>query len=226
MTGRVALLLGCLLLAACPGDTGGAPPPPAGGSTPEGEGAEPRPAPPPFEDWYPTAVSPPKGLDWACPLTPLPRDLAGIPPGDHRYLNHTFSLILEASKAKIVMLNAIYAYVTKHGEKVDLEAKHAAYEREMTRLLPRIRAEEPPAGLAEFRDLLVGAIELQRDFFIRSLRAARDGQTWEEVMAVPQEEQGTKKLLLAYRILERRYGGWPSTTQQSLRSHLKALDLL
>src|SRR6185436_6475395 len=56
------------------------------------------------EEAYPADITPPAGTRYPCALTALPRELPGIPPADHAYINRAYAVILRATHAKLVVL--------------------------------------------------------------------------------------------------------------------------
>src|SRR5690242_8831494 len=61
----------------------------------------------PAEDAYPADITPPAGTSYPCALTALPRDLPGVPQAERAYINHTYTRILRATQAKLVLLKAL-----------------------------------------------------------------------------------------------------------------------
>src|SRR6266568_7440246 len=59
------------------------------------------------EDACPADTTPPAGTRYPCALTALPRALPGIPEGDRTYVNRTYTRILRATQAKLVLLKAL-----------------------------------------------------------------------------------------------------------------------
>lgn len=217
---RLALFL-CLICLGCPGKPGGktAAEEPSDGQTktaasPDRETADP----------YPTSVAPPAGLQWPTPLTALPRDLPGVPAGDHRFLKHTFAAVLAASRAKLIMLNGLLAY-TKAGKRdVDLPRMLAGYVDATVAARKALAGLTAPAGLDVFVKLLLNALGHQEQYFKKSVRLALSGKGW-KVLKLPESARASLKLNQAYELLHKRYAQSAPTTLESLKSHLKVLDI-
>jgi hypothetical protein len=171
------------------------------------------------DDAYPADVSPPPGLQYPCALEALPRDPVGIPDSDRRYINHTYSRILRATRAKLVVLDALY----NDPARVADETEH--YQQTVAGLLTRLRTEPPPRGLADFRDDVVAAVELQSAFFAKAAQLRRSGTSMDEVMALPEGRAASGRLLAAWSKMEGRYPTWDQATKDSIYHHLCALDL-
>ena len=60
-----------------------------------------------FENWYPADITPPKGTQYPCALTALPKNLSGVPAVDREFINHVYALILRAVQAKLVVMKHI-----------------------------------------------------------------------------------------------------------------------
>ena len=117
--------------------------------------------------WYPISVDPPRGTKYPCDLTALPNDLPGIPRADVPWFDHTFTLILEAVHAKLILLEAYRVNemgVTLPGKRVD--ALHATYRKKIVRILEGLAAETPPnKTLSAFRQQVTQALQLQLTYF-------------------------------------------------------------
>ncbi len=232
-TGTVVFALGAL---GCPGKGAGAG---AAGSAPQEAGGTEDAAAEPFEPRYPTEIAPPAGTEYPCALTPLPPGLPGIPAAERRYVDHVYTELLTAIHAKLGLLRELGS-----AEPDTITAAHEAYEVEVEAVLATLAAEPIPEGLEAFHADVTAALELQRTFFARAseqlaeaattLRAsARDaealnegwGAAWERMFTLPEGRQASKKLLAAWGHMQRRYGGWPADTKDSVYHHLCALDL-
>jgi hypothetical protein len=171
------------------------------------------------EDAYPADISPPPGLQYPCALEALPRDPVGIPAGDRRYINHTYTRILRATQAKLLVLNALYNDTTHVAEET------ARYQRTVAGLLNRLRTEPPPRGLDAFRDDVVAAVELQGAFFARAAPLRLSGGSMQEVMTLREGREASGRLLAAWAKMAARYPSWDTATKDSIYHHLCALDL-
>jgi len=175
---------------------------------------------PPGEDWYPADIAPPPGTQYPCALTALPRDLPGIPPGDRRFINHVYSMLLRATQAKLVLQKAL---VDGNGPR--LATAHADYRRVTGDALAKIRAEPAPAGLEKFRDNVAAAIELQRTAFEQAVKARTGGAPAGAEYKTTEGHAASQKLMIAWAQMMRRYPGWSTEMRDSVYHHLCALDL-
>jgi hypothetical protein len=182
-----------------------------------GAAAVPAPA-PGFESWYPFDIRPPAGTQYPCALRALPPGLPGIPPAEHRFIDHVYSLILRATQAKLVMLKALPATAQAGPAWI-------AYQRATVDALRTLRAEPAPAGLERFQKAVASALELQMTFFSKATDARREGQSMESVFAIPEGRHASGRLQAAWREMMTRYPAWPADTRDSIYHHLCALDL-
>jgi hypothetical protein len=175
-------------------------------------------APAPFESWYPFDIRPPAGTQYPCALRALPPGLPGIPPTEHRFIDHVYSLILRATQAKLVMLKALPS-------PDQAGPAWVAYQRATVDALRTLRAEPPPAGLERFQKAVASALELQMTFFSKAIDARRQGQTLESAFTIPEGRHASARLQAAWREMMARYPAWPADTRDSIYHHLCALDL-
>ena len=175
----------------------------------------------PGEDWYPADITPPAGTQYPCALTPLPRELPGIPSADRRFINHTYAMILKATQTKLVLLKALQ----ERGDR-KLDAPLSAYLRTTDEAVRRIEAEPIPKGLSPFSADVVSAIRLQSAFFRRAVTARQRGTSLESIFGFPEARTASNRLLAAWSKMEHRYNGaWTPATKDSIYHHLCALDL-
>jgi len=172
------------------------------------------------DDAYPADITPPAGTQYPCALTPLPRPLAGIPEAERGYVNRVYALVLKAIHAKLRVLK-----VVQDGDATLLERALERYRVETEGLAARIGVLPPPSGLEPFRDDVVGALALQRTFFVRAVEARRRGSAMDEVWRLPEGRQASQRLIAAWGRMQRRYPAWPRDTSESIYHHLCALDL-
>jgi hypothetical protein len=169
------------------------------------------------DEIYPADITPPAGTQYPCALTALPRELPGIPPADHAYINRTYAVILRATQAKLVVLKAL-----EDGH--DLRLALARYQ-DATRPLVLRLSEPPPAGLAAFQEDVLQALTLQQAFFAEAVARRERGGSMAEVYAIPQGRQASTKLISAWGRMQSRYPLWAAETKDSIYHHLCALDL-
>lgn len=198
---RTAVVLACALLACrpAPGVRG------AGG--PESP-----------DDWYPDDITPPAGTQYHCALTALPRDLPGIPASDRRFINHSYSLILKATQAKLVLLKALEGTA-------DLEPALARYLDETGALRSRLALEPAPDGLGPFQVDVLDALDRQQTFFRAAVVARAGGASFAELFAHPDGRQASQHLIAAWGRMQQRYRAWSPALRDSIYHHLCALDL-
>lgn len=170
------------------------------------------------EDTYPADITPPFGTSYPCALTALPRDLPGIPPADRAYINHTYTRILRATQAKLVLLKAL-------DEQDALPSALARY-REATGLqAARLQGDAPPAGLEPFQADVLAAVALQQAFFEKAVPLRQSGKGMDAVYAIPEGRQASARLIAAFGKMQARYPSWSAETRDSIYHHLCALDL-
>ncbi|HEV8630762.1 MAG TPA: hypothetical protein VGV61_10630 [Thermoanaerobaculia bacterium] len=171
------------------------------------------------QDAYPTDISPPPGLRYPCALEALPRDPVGIPAPDRAYINHTYTRILRATQAKLLVLDALF------NDPPRIAAATARYQATTAELLARLGAEPPPAGLEAFRDDVVAAVTLQRELFAKAAPLRSAGKDMDAVFALAEGHAASARLQAAWGRMTARYPGWDAATKDSIYHHLCALDL-
>lgn len=168
-----------------------------------------------FEDWYPEDVSPPPGTRYPCALTAQPRDLPGIPATDRAFVNHAYSLVLDATRARLELMR-------------DLERNGAAafrdYEVRIAAIGERLDSEPTPEGLERFRDDVAAALRLQRDAFGAAVRETPRG-AGRAVFARPEAREASRRLIRAWGAMNARYPEATAELRDSAYHHLCALDL-
>jgi hypothetical protein len=170
------------------------------------------------EEPYPEDISPPAGTRYPCALTALPRDLAGIPEAERAYVDRTYTRVLRATQAKLVVLKALE-------EDRDAPAALARYREVTAGLVERVRTDGPPSGLEAFRDDVAGALALQQEFFAKAVPLRQAGRGMSEVYQVPEGREASGRLIAAWTRMQARYPAWSSQTKDSIYHHLCALDL-
>jgi hypothetical protein len=180
--------------------------------------ARPAADPPAADDVYPSDITPPAGTQYPCALTALPRELPGIPEADRAYINRTYTAILRATQAKLLLLKALE-------ERRELDVALARYQDRTRQLALRLSAEPPPPGLAAFQQDVQQALALQQAFFAEAAPARAAGKDMREVYQIPQGRQASARLISAWGRMQGRYRGWSAETRESIYHHLCALDL-
>jgi hypothetical protein len=170
------------------------------------------------EERYPDDITPPAGTRYPCALTALPRTLPGVPEEDRAYINRTYTRILRATQAKLVMLKALE-------DGGDLESALARYAEATGTLAGHLRAEAAPPGLEAFQDDVSQALALQQAFFAQAVPLRQAGRAVSEVYAIPEGRQASSRLISAWGRMKARYPSWSPETSDSIYHHLCALDL-
>jgi len=180
--------------------------------------AEAGPAPPAGDEAYPADITPPAGTQYPCALTALPRALPGIPDADRAYVNRTYTRILRATQAKLVLLKAL-------DEGRDLRPALARYQEASQALAQRLAAEPPPEGLAPFQEDVGKALALQQAFFAKAVPMREAGRSMADVYAIGEGREASSRLISAWGRMQARYPSWSPETRDSIYHHLCALDL-
>jgi hypothetical protein len=170
------------------------------------------------DDTYPADITPPPGTQSPCALTALPKDLAGIPADERSYINRTYTRILRATQAKLVVLKALH-------EKSDARTEASRYDDTIENIVNTLKADVAPDGLRVFHSEVITAIELQRSFFSRATADRRAGASMEQIYQLPQGREASAKLMSAWGQMSARYPSWSAATKDSIYHHLCALDL-
>ena len=173
---------------------------------------------PAAEDAYPSDITPPAGTRYPCALTPLPRSLPGIPEGERTYINHTYTRILRATQAKLVLLKAL-----EDGGAVP--AALARYQETTRRLAEQLSAEHAPSGLGLFQEDVLAALALQQAFFSKAAPLRESGSSMADVYRIAEGRQASVRLISAWSRMQGRYPSWAPETKDSIYHHLCALDL-
>jgi hypothetical protein len=172
----------------------------------------------PAQDAYPVDVAPPPGTRYPCALTALPRGLPGIPEADRAFINRTYSRVLRATQAKLVLLKAL-------DERHEVSGALARYEEATRGLASRQKADAVPAGLEAFQQDVLAALELQQSFFSKAAGLRERGRGMDEAYRIPEGRQASSRLVAAWSRMQARYPAWPPETRDSIYHHLCALDL-
>ena len=170
------------------------------------------------DDAYPADIAPPAGTQYPCALTALPRDLPGIPATDRAYINRTYSRLLRATQAKLVLLKAL-------DERRDVLGAQRRYADAVAPLAERQADDTVPPGLDPFQDDVREAVRLQQAFFAKAAPMRESGRTMAEVYQLPEGRQASSRLMSAWGRMQARYPAWSAETKDSVYHHLCALDL-
>ncbi len=170
-----------------------------------------------YQNWYPSSIALPDGLQYHCQLRPLPSALPGIPEADRAYINHTYAMILRCTQAKTIL----YSKLTSPNAR----SFYARYYSDTAAAVERIRKEPTPFGLEGFRNRVVRAIVLQMTFFDKATKAAEGRQSFQQIIQIPEGRQASSELMGAWNDMSGRYPQWGADTKDSIYHHLCALDL-
>ena len=172
----------------------------------------------PSDETYPADITPPAGTSYPCALTPLPRALPGIPEADRAYINRTYTRILRATQAKLVVLKALE-------EGRDVPGGLGRYQETTRAIAERLAGEPAPAGLLPFQEDVKAALALQQAFFAKAAPLRQSGASMPDVFRIAEGRQASARLVSAWRRMAARYPGWSGETRDSIYHHLCALDL-
>ena len=168
-------------------------------------------------DWYPSSITLPSGLTYPCALTPLPKNLSGVPAADRIYINHTYTMILKCIQEKVVLMSKL-----RRGEARDAYSKYYYATRDA---LAKLKTEPTPRGLESFRNQVAQAITTQVTFFKKCTDGAEAGTPFQELMNIPEGRQASSLLQAAWGQMAARYPSWDNATKDSIYHHLCALDV-
>ena len=191
--------------------------------------APPEPAPPAEKkpaklSKYPKDITPPKGTQYPCALTALPREQVGVPEEQRAWTEHCFAEVLRAIHAKLVLLEKL-----RTGEKgAKLQQAHKAYEKTTREVVARLQDPAPPEAVKALRDDVVAALGGQLEFFAEALKKV-EGKPhpagYDSIWQIPAGKAASQKLLAAWAKAQGLWKGWDTATRESVYHHLCALDL-
>jgi len=170
------------------------------------------------QDSYPADIAPPPGTRYPCALTALPPGLPGVPPADRAFVNRTYSRVLRATQAKLLLLKSL-------DERQGMSDALARYLGETEALAGRQKADAVPEGLGPFQKDVLAALELQQAFFRKALPLREAGRGMDAAYQMPEGRQASARLVAAFGQMQARYPSWSAETRDSIYHHLCALDL-
>lgn len=171
-------------------------------------------------NWYPANIAAPSGHRYPCELTPLPRELTGIPAAEKTYINHIYSLVLRCLQVKLVMIDTIYT------DRAAYSSAYTSYYSTTVACRQKIMSEPiPEKTLMSFRNDLVNALDKQVVFFRQASQERQAGKSSQAVMQIPAAREASGLLQQAYGKMASRYPTWSVPVQQSIYHHLCALDV-
>jgi len=172
----------------------------------------------PAQDSYPADIAPPPGTRYPCALTALPPGLPGVPPADRAFVNRTYSRVLRATQAKLLLLKSL-------DERQGMSDALARYLGETEALAGRQKADAVPEGLGPFQKDVLAALELQQAFFRKALPLREAGRGMDAAYQMSEGRQASARLVAAFGQMQARYPSWSAETRDSIYHHLCALDL-
>ena len=171
------------------------------------------------QDSYPADISPPVGTRYPCALTALPPGLPGVPQADRAFVNRTYSRVLRATQAKLVLLKAL-----EDGQ--GMSAALARYLEETEALAGRQKADVVPDGLGPFQQDVLAALELQQGFFRKALPLREAGRGMDVAYRLPEGRQASGRLVAAWADAGALSGLVARDARQHLPSPLRARPVL
>lgn len=234
---RCGLIFFALFALGCPpAKPGAATPPPApsaGAVTPAPSAGTQNPQPEvtpeagPQLEIYPKTIAPPKGQQWPVEIKPLPPALAGVPPSDRRYIETVFTIMLEATDAKIRLLHAIKRrqegqQLVDGGQPAKLKDKVRRYRAQTGQLQERLAQMTPPETLKAFHQALSESIGQQLLFFKATLE---NKVAWDKMPELASAKRSRYLSVRAWTLLKKAYPKLGEDTAASFKSHLDALRL-
>jgi hypothetical protein len=165
-----------------------------------------------FVDTYPASITPPPGTTYPCEMSALPKDLTGIPPSHHAWINHAFTFTLKAIHVKLKAYAALGGPPPK--------AVEEAYLRDTGALVQNLRDEPCPKSLESARDDLVATLEKQIIFFTKAFAAKRSGTAWETILQIPEGHEASAHVQGCYAKLLARYPAASPAVKNTFYHHL------
>lgn len=185
-----------------------------------------------FVSWYPKSIAPPKGTKYPCKLTALPKGLPGIPAEHVPFIDHTFSMILKSTHAKLVILESYRKGAGgKKPKATAVNRTFKTYKRKVEQYLTKLRDEKAPSPeLQAFQKDVIKGIELQMIFFEKARDTVKSKpfpQGYNSMMNIPEGRQASKILIASWQKISKHYKGFKGheKTKDSIFHHLCALDL-
>jgi len=176
---------------------------------------------------YPKTIAPPEGQKWPVEIQPLPPALTGVPPSDREYIETVFTVMLEATDAKIRLLHAIKRrqegkQLVDGGQPAKLIDKVRRYRSRTSQLQERLTQLNPPGTLKAFHQALSESIGQQLLFFKSTLE---NKVAWEKMPELAAAKRSRYLNVRAWTLLKAAYPKLGADTAASFKSHLEALRL-
>ncbi len=171
-----------------------------------------------YVDWYPTNITAPGGTHYQCNLTALPRSLTGIPSTDRSFVNHTYSMILKAVQAKVLMLKALE-------DSQNISEAYSRYYYDIRAIRTKIMDESTPTSLGEFKRNTIKALDYQLNFFNQAYKMRLAGKSMTDIYGIPDGHTASNGLRAAWQNMCQLYPSWSPELKNSIYHHLCALDL-
>ena len=168
---------------------------------------------------YPKTIAPPEGQKWPVEIKPLPPALTGVPSSDREYIEIVFTVVLEATDAKLRLLHAIKRRqegetLVDGGQPAKLIDKVRRYRSRTGQLQERLAQLNPPSTLRAFHQQLL--------FFKSTLE---NKVAWEKMPELASAKRSRYLNVRAWTLLKAAYPKLGADTAASFKSHLEALRL-
>jgi hypothetical protein len=176
---------------------------------------------------YPKTIAPPEGQQWPVQIKPLPPALTGVPSSDREYIEVVFTVMLEATDAKIRLLHAIKRrqegkQLVDGGQPAKLIDKVRRYRSRTGQLQERLAQLNPPGTLKAFHQALSESIGQQLLFFKATLE---NKVAWEKMPELASAKRSRYLNVRAWTLLKKAYPKLGADTAASFQTHLEALRL-
>lgn len=171
------------------------------------------------DNWYPSSIALPVNHRYPCSLTPLPKDLTGIPQAEKTFINHSFSLLLKLLQAKIVMFDTVM------WDNQSYDSAYKTYYSNTVQARQKFMQIPTPKGLEGFRNDVINAIDKQIVFFRAAATSRQAGKSSQEVLQISQAKEASSLLMSAWGKIQSRYPNMSAGVKDSMYHHLCALDV-
>lgn len=167
---------------------------------------------------YPGDQAPPEGTAYACPLTPLPDILSGIPATDVQFIDAIYALILKAIYEKLLLIKAL-----ESSQQQTVLAKYLANSTDLQSEIAMIQA--PNVNMKAFKESMLRVLSLQRTFFKKLIAQDSTEPVSEKMKRIPERKEISATLKAAWKLTRKTYPNISSAVRDSLFNHLCALDI-
>ncbi|MBL4846196.1 MAG: hypothetical protein JKY65_11765 [Planctomycetes bacterium] len=176
---------------------------------------------------YPATIAPPEGQQWPVKIQPLPPALVGVPSGDREYIEIVFTVLLEATDAKIRLLHAIKRTqegktLVDGGRPAKIKDKVRRYRSTTTLLQERLGQLNPSSKLEAFHQSLLEALGQQLLFFKATMK---NRVAWSKMPELASAKRSRYLTVRAWTQLKGAFPKLDAAATASFKSHLDALRL-